>query len=103
MSKQHNGAPRGKRPLNPQDLKNIGKNSKKTIKRLLGLLRPYRARLGLVFLCIVISAGAGILGSMFTRILIDDHITPLIGQPNPDFTGLIKALVAMGCVYLAGM
>ncbi|MBR2156437.1 MAG: hypothetical protein IJ941_05860 [Clostridia bacterium] len=77
MSKQHNGAPRGKRPLNPQDLKNIGKNSKKTIMRLLGLLKPYRARLGLVFLCIVISAGAGILGSMFTRILIDDHITPL--------------------------
>ena len=103
MSKQHNGAPRGKRPLNPQDLKNIGKNSKKTIKRLLGLLKPYRARLGLVFLCIVISAGAGILGSMFTRILIDDHITPLIGVADPDFTGLIKALAAMGCIYLAGM
>ena len=103
MSKQHNGAPRGRRPLNPQDLKNIGKNSKKTIKRLLGLLKPYRARLGLVFLCIVISAGAGILGSMFTRILIDDHITPLIGVADPDFTGLIKALAAMGCIYLAGM
>ena len=103
MSKQHNGAPRGKRPLNPQDLKNIGKNSKKTIMRLFGLLKPYRARLGLVFLCIVISAGAGILGSMFTRILIDDHITPLIGVTNPDFTGLIKALAAMGCIYLAGM
>ena len=105
MSKQQQRpkGPQGRRPLNPQDLKNIGKNSKKTIKRLLGLLKPYRARLGLVFLCIVISAGAGILGSMFTRILIDDHITPLIGVADPDFTGLIKALAAMGCIYLAGM
>ena len=105
MSKQQQRpkGPQGRRPLNPQDLKNIGKNSKKTIIRLLGLLRPYRARLGLVFLCIVISAGAGILGSMFTRILIDDHITPLIGVADPDFTGLIKALAAMGCIYLAGM
>ena len=104
MSKQQQPkGPQGRRPLNPQDLKNIGKNSKKTIKRLLGLLKPYRARLGLVFLCIVISAGAGILGSMFTRILIDDHITPLIGVADPDFTGLIKALAAMGCIYLAGM
>ena len=105
MSKQQQRpkGPQGRRPLNPQDLKNIGKNSKKTIMRLLGLLKPYRARLGLVFLCIVISAGAGILGSMFTRILIDDHITPLIGVADPDFTGLIKALAAMGCIYLAGM
>ena len=104
MSKQQQPkGPAGRRPLNPQDLKNIGENSKKTIKRLLGLLRPYRARMSLVFLCIVISAGAGILGSMFTRILIDDHITPLIGQANPDFTGLIRALVTMGCIYLAGM
>lgn len=103
MSNRQPRGPRGGRPLNPRDLKNIGENSKRTIRRLLGLLRPYRARLSLVFLCIVISAGAGILGSMFTRILIDDYITPLIGQANPDFTGLIKALVTMGCIYLAGM
>ena len=104
MSRQQGPkGPGGRRPLNPQDLKNIGENSKKTIKRLLGLLRPYRARLGLVFLCILISAGAGILGSMFTRILIDDHITPLIGQADPDFSGLIRALATMGCIYLAGM
>ncbi|MBQ2985689.1 MAG: ABC transporter ATP-binding protein, partial [Clostridia bacterium] len=104
MSKQQAPkGPGGRRPLNPQDLKNIGKNSKKTIKRLLGLLRPYRARLALVFLCILISAGAGILGSMFTRILIDDYITPLIGQSSPDFSGLIRAIMTMGCIYLAGM
>ena len=103
MSNRQPRGPRGGRPLNPRDLKNIGENSKRTIRRLLGLLRPYRARLSLVFLCIVISAGAGILGSMFTRVLIDDHITPLIGVADPDFTGLIKALATMGCIYLAGM
>ena len=55
MSKQQAPkGPGGRRPLNPQDLKNIGKNSKKTIKRLLGLLRPYRARLALVFLSAVL-------------------------------------------------
>ncbi len=95
--------PQGRRPLNPQDLKTIGQNSKKTIKRLFGLLKPYKGRLIAVFLCIVISAGAGIAGSMFTKALIDDYIVPLIGQPSPDFSGLIRALVSMGCIYLAGM
>jgi len=104
MSKQQAPkGPQGRRPLNPQDLKNIGKNSKQTIRRLLAMLKPYRGRMGLVFLCILVSAGAGIAGSMFIRVLIDQHITPLIGVKAPDFSGLLTALFTMGCIYLAGM
>ncbi len=94
---------RGMRPLNAEDLKALGKNSKKTIARLLDLLKPYRARMITVFLCILISAGAGIVGSLFTRTLIDDYITPLIGAQDPDFSGLIRAISVMGCIYLLGM
>ena len=104
MSKQQAPkGPQGRRPLNPQDLKNIGKNSKQTIGRLLALLKPYRGRMSLVFLCILVSAGAGIAGSMFIRVLIDQYITPLIGVKAPDFSGLLTALFTMGCIYLAGM
>ena len=104
MSKQQAPkGPQGRRHLNPQDLKNIGKNSKQTIGRLLALLKPYRGRMSLVFLCILVSAGAGIAGSMFIRVLIDQYITPLIGVKAPDFSGLLTALFTMGCIYLAGM
>ena len=39
---------------------------------------------------------------MFLRTLIDDYIVPLVGQSQPVFTGLIRALLTIGGVYLVG-
>ncbi len=99
---QQEDGPGPRRPLNAQDLKNLGENSKKTIKRLLALFRPYRWHMAAVFIGITISALASIKGSMFTKTLIDDYIEPLTGQSSPEFSGLLKAIVAMALVYLAG-
>ena len=98
---QQEEGPGPRRPLNAHDLKNLGDNSKKTIKRLSAMFKPYKWHMAAVFLGIIISALAGIKGSMFTKTLIDDYIEPLIGQPDPVFTGLLRAIATMACIYLA--
>lgn len=80
------------------------KDQVKTIKRLLSYMSmPNRVRMIIVLLCILVSALAGVMGSMFLKTLIDDHIAPLIQMENPVYTGLIKALGTMALVYLLGI
>ena len=100
---QQQEGPGPRRPLNAQDLKNLGANSKKTIKRLAAMFKPYRLHMAAVFIGIIISALAGIAGSMFTKTLIDTYIEPLIGSASPDFSGLLRAIATMACIYVAGM
>ena len=75
----------------------------KTLKRLLSYMRQYRSTMILVTVCILISAVASAASSMFLRTLIDDYIVPLVGQSQPVFTGLIRALLTIGGVYLVGI
>ena len=56
-----------------------------------------------VLITIIISAIAGMAGPLFLLYLIDDFITPLIGQQNPDFTRLFYMVVFFGCIYLIGV
>lgn len=73
-----------------------------TIKRLLSYMAKYRIQFILVILGILISAAAGACSSLFLRTLIDKYILPLVGQTNPDLTGLFRMILLMGSVYLAG-
>ncbi len=80
------------------------KIDKNTMRRLLEyIFIPYKKRFILVLLGIVVSALAGVGGSLFLRILIDDFIVPLSSQPNPSFVPLLKALAIMAGIYLAGV
>lgn len=75
-----------------------------TLKLLLSnVLKDYRFYLGIVILCIIISALASIMGTMFMQPLIDNFIEPLKNQINPDFSGLIKAILFMAGIYFAGI
>ncbi|MCI8553841.1 MAG: ABC transporter ATP-binding protein [Clostridiales bacterium] len=82
---------------------------KKTAARLLSyIFRRYSGTFVLVLLCILVSAGAGVAGSLFLQLLIDGYITPLLaavlsGQGNPSFSGLLSAILGMGAIYLAGV
>ncbi|MFR3684006.1 MAG: ABC transporter ATP-binding protein, partial [Enterococcus sp.] len=72
----------------------------KTIKRLLKIMaKEHKAQLIIVFFMILISAFANVRGSLFLQVVIDDYITPLIGQSNPNFTGLLKAIMTMALIY----
>lgn len=74
-----------------------------TMKRLLGYMKPYRATLIVVFICIVASSIAGVSDSMFMQRLIDNYIMPLLGKSNPDFSGLYRILCVMAGIFLAGV
>lgn len=74
-----------------------------TIKRLLSFMAAYPIQLVLVVVFILISAAAGASVSLFFQILIDDFIIPLLGQTNPELSGLFQAIVMMSVVYGIGV
>ena len=78
-------------------------NLKATVARLMGYVGRYRLRLVLVLFCILGNTIASVTASTFIKTLIDDYITPMIGQINPDFSGLLAQLVYMACIYGVGM
>ncbi|MGI6205296.1 MAG: ABC transporter ATP-binding protein [Anaerovoracaceae bacterium] len=73
-----------------------------TVRRLMLYMNKYRATNILVAVCILISAVASAASSMFLENLIDDYILPLLGTSNPVYTNLIRALVIMAVIYIAG-
>ncbi len=73
-----------------------------TLKRLLSYMAEYKGRLILVLVCIFLSAAAGAASSLFLKTLIDSYILPLVGQDNPEFSGLLRAIMMLGTVYLIG-
>lgn len=82
-------------------------NTKKT-RGTLGRLLVYIIRssgwmFAVVCVAVVISTAASVAGSMFTQVVIDDYITPLLLVNAPDYSGLLSAILAMGCVYLVGV
>lgn len=90
-------------PMSQRNLKGA-KNKKKTLKRLLGyIFSDYKLQIFVVLICIVLSSLASVCGSMFLRILIDNHIEPLLLSDNPVFTGLIRAILTMGLIYFIGI
>ena len=70
------------------------KDTKGTVKRLLGYLSAYKLRFIFVVICIAVSCMQRLLTPLcLSRDLIDDYITPLLTQSQVDFTGLKQYLV----------
>lgn len=75
----------------------------KTLGRLLKLiLRTSPSMFIISMISIVLSAGATVYGSLFIERLIDQYITPLTKQSNPDFTPLLTAILVMGGIFAIG-
>ena len=67
------------------------------------VFKYYGVHMIVVLVCIVLSVFANVQGTMFTRTLIDSYITPMIGQPNPDFGPLLGAMARVACFYGVGI
>lgn len=75
-----------------------------TFGRLLSyIIRHSKILFAIVCVAVVLSTAANVAGSMFTQTVIDDYITPLLTMANPDFSGLLGAILGMGCIYLLGV
>ena len=86
-----------------------------TVARLFAyIFKHYRIRLGIVALCILVSALTSLATSLFTRTLIDDYISPMLSGPQvqglfagvgvgPDYGPLAMALVRLAAIILVGV
>jgi ATP-binding cassette, subfamily B, multidrug efflux pump len=90
--------PHGRIPGKP-DLRKI---NPATLKRLFSYMAGYKKQLILVVICIVISSLTLAISALFLRTLIDDHITPLLLEAEPDFSGLFRVIIIMGIIYTSG-
>lgn len=85
-------------------MKNKTVNPSGTLKRLLAtMFKDYKLQLVVVVIMILLSAFANVRGSLFLQVVIDEYITPLIGQNNPNFSGLLTAILQMALIYFIGI
>ena len=74
----------------------VSKENLQTAKRLLKYVTgTYKVRFVIVFICILLSSIASISVSLSLKFLIDDFISPLIGQKDPNFAELYRALAVL--------
>ena len=92
--------PKGRRNMQPRPKLN---NPRQTLKRLMGIvMKKYKVHIIIVFVCIIVGVLASVQGTMFTQALIDDYISPMIGQTDPDFTPLLMAIIRVMTFYAIG-
>lgn len=82
----------------------VSKENLQTAERLLKYVTgTYKVRFVIVFICILLSSIASISVSLSLKFLIDDFISPLIGQKDPNFAELYRALAVLGSIFLMGV
>ena len=74
------------------------------LNRVLGyMLRLYALPFLVVILCIVISAGATVMGATFPQTLVDDYIVPMMNSGSTDFSSLGAAIIRLACIMAGGV
>ena len=79
------------------------KNPKQTISRLLSYMTKYKATMVVVVICIIFSAIAQAVSSASLGTLVDNYITPMLADIDPDYAPLLRFLGVLACIYLVGM
>ena len=93
----HQGTHRSQAGLS---LKNMDRSA---LKRLIGYIMRRKGTMLVVLLCIALSSIANVASALFLQRLIDEYIAPLLLEAAPVFTGLLKAIATMACIYLVGI
>ena len=92
---------------NDQSFKNrkpdMGKADPGTIKRIFSYIFQYKWRVVAIVVCILVGAAAQAGSALFLQSLIDTYILPMVGESNPDWAPLLRAITLMGCLYVAGI
>lgn len=104
MSKQ-NGMMKGHGGKPPRGAKGPKvENPGKILKRLADyVMKSYRPHIIVVVVCIFLSVICNLQGTMFMQTLIDDYITPMLGQEQADFSALGAAIARVAGFYAVGV
>ena len=80
------------------------KIEKGTLKRVLSYIsKNYKMKFVLVVICIIISSITNVLGILSLKTIIDEYITPLIGQEVVDYSGLASFSVIVAGIFFIGI
>lgn len=75
-----------------------------TLKRILGYVFHYYGwQFLMVVILIMVTAFCTVQSTLFTKTLIDDYITPMLGSANPDFGALAVRLAKLAAVLMVGV
>lgn len=96
MAGPMNRVPRGQKPQVEHPGKLLGRLMKY-------IFRDYKAHCICVFVLIFAGVIANVQGTMFTKNLIDDYITPFLMTDQPDFTPLARAIGRVAIFYAIGV
>ena len=64
---------------------------------------PYKVQFIIVLICILMTSISSIAVSLSLRFLLDDFILPLVGQQDPNFSELYKAMAVLACIFILGV
>lgn len=88
----------------PAGVKSQVKNPMAIFRRLMNYVtKRYLVQWIIVIVLIFASVLANVQGTMFMQTLIDDYITPMLGQSDPDFGPLAMAIARVAGFYLLGV
>ena len=79
------------------------KDPKKTLLRLLSYMKKYIPNMIGVLICIIVAALASTRSSEVIGDLVDDYILPMVASGSTDFGPLVKFLINIALVFVAGM
>ena len=79
------------------------KNTKKTIGRILQYMGKFKALWLVVFLCVIVSSGASVIGTYLIKPALNNYIIPMIGQQHPDFAGFARLLIGVLILFGVGV
>ncbi len=79
-------------------------NPGKIFGRIMGYVgKKYKFYMIVVLICIFVSALSNVQGTMFTKTLIDEYITPMLVSGVKDYSGLLKAMGRVAIFYGCGV
>ena len=81
----------------------MSKPAKSPVSRLMAYVtRRHKAQFSFVVICILASAVASMVGTLFIQVIIDDYILKMLETGEDLFAGLVAVLTVMAAVYLVG-
>ena len=78
------------------------RHTKATILKLISYMKKYNGLWTLVFVAVLVSAGAGVSGSYIIKPALNDYIIPLIGKENPSLASFAILLLVVLAIYILG-
>ncbi len=79
-------------------------NPGKVFKRIMGYVgKKYKFHAVVVLICILVSVFSSIQGTLFTKTLIDDYITPMVETGVLNYDGMLKEMLRVAIFYGCGI